>query len=246
MRHREIQRHTAAIPFENLDPLLGRSVPLTLDSLQAKLVNRRRGGYCFEQNCLLRAVLEQMGFTVTSLAARVLWMMKPEQPPNPRTHMVLRVNIDGDAYIADVGFGGYLFAAPLRLVANLEQPTSAGAMRLALAEPFFTVQTKLGTSWQSVYRFTLEPQFPIDAEVANWFTSTHPNSRFRNSLIVQRLMPEGRISLLNRRFIRRHADGRSEEMVLTQPSDLANVLEEAFDLELPVDPETLFARVPTG
>ncbi len=80
--------HAAAIPFENLDPLLGRPVPLELDALQRKLVRSRRGGYCFEQNTLFKAVLEELGFSVTSLAARVLWMTPPGGAPNARAHGV--------------------------------------------------------------------------------------------------------------------------------------------------------------
>ena len=235
--------HTAAIPFENLDPLLGRPVPLALDALQRKLVRSRRGGYCFEQNTLFKAVLETLGFSVTSLAARVLWMTPPDQSPNPRAHMVLKVDLDAAAYIADVGFGGHLLAAPLQLVADVEQPIQSGRLRLLQADPFFTLQARIASAWRDVYRFTLEPQFPIDHEIANWFTSTHPNSRFRNSLMVQRLTPDGRIGLLNKRLTRRHADGRTEEVTLAGPAELGQTLATEFRLELPVDAETLFARL---
>src|SRR5689334_4410545 len=73
--------HPAAIPFENLDPVLGKPVRLDQDSLQRKLIWARRGGYCFEQNCLFKAVLEQLGFAVTGLAAREVWMAPRERPP---------------------------------------------------------------------------------------------------------------------------------------------------------------------
>src|SRR5262249_24611720 len=63
--------HATHVPFENLGILLGRPVLLDLESLQAKLVRGRRGGYCFEQNALLAAALEALGFAVTRLAARV-------------------------------------------------------------------------------------------------------------------------------------------------------------------------------
>jgi N-hydroxyarylamine O-acetyltransferase len=237
-------RHVAAIPFENLDPLLGRPVPLGLEALQRKMVGSRRGGYCFEQNTLFKAVLEALGFTVTSLAARVLWMTPPDYPPNPRAHMVLRVDLAEGPHIADVGFGGHLLAAPVRLAAGIEQVTPAGALRLVRAEPFFTLQARRDPGWQDVYRFTLEPQIPIDHELANWFTSTHPASRFRNNLMVQRLTPEGRISLLNRRLVRRHADGRVEEAMLAGPAELGRALTVEFGLDLPAGPVMLFSRLP--
>src|SRR5690349_15099497 len=95
--------HTTHVPFENLDILLGRPIRLDLDSLQAKLVRDRRGGYCFEQNTLFAAGLEQMGFAVTRLAARVRFGASRLLP---RTHMLLRVDVEGEPFLADVGFGG--------------------------------------------------------------------------------------------------------------------------------------------
>ena len=92
--------HLGAIPFENLDVRLGRPVGLDLASLQAKLVRRRRGGYCFEQNTLFAAVLRAIGFDLRTLEARV----RPPgaTSPLPRTHMLLRVDVGGDPWLADV------------------------------------------------------------------------------------------------------------------------------------------------
>lgn len=236
--------HPAAIPFENLDPLLGRPVALDLDALQRKLVGGRRGGYCFEHNTLLRAVLERLGFSVTSLAARVLWMRPPDLPPGPRSHMLLKVDLDGGAYVADVGFGGYLAAAPLRLVAGTEQPMPAGKLRLAHADGAFTLQAWAATAWKDAYRFTAEPQFPSDYEVANWFTSTHPDSLFRGNLLVERLTPDRRSSLFNRRLTRRHADGRVEEADLSSADELGQALAAEFGLEPPAGAAAVFARLP--
>jgi N-hydroxyarylamine O-acetyltransferase len=238
--------HPAAIAFENLDPLLGRPVPLDLPTLQEKLVTGRRGGYCFEHNTLFKGVLEALGFSVTSLAARVLWMAAPGAPPNPRAHMVLKVELPEGVHLADVGFGGLLASAPLRLVYDAEQKTPSGILRLIESHEFVSLQAKLASHWQDVYRFTLEPQFPIDFEVANWFTSTHPNSRFRNVLMVQRLMPHGRVSLLNRRLARRFADGRVEEVLLTKASELEKTLKTEFDLSPPADLTAMFARLPAS
>ncbi len=70
--------HVDAIPFEGLDPLLRRPVKLDIASLQEKLVESRRGGYCFEQNLLFKAALEAIGFKVTGLSGRVRWMSPPD------------------------------------------------------------------------------------------------------------------------------------------------------------------------
>src|ERR1700761_9581588 len=114
--------HPRAIPFENLNPLTRRPVQLDLESVERKLVTEHRGGYCFEQNALFANVLMQLGFEITPLLARVLWGRESAAIP-PRTHMVLRVDIDNEAWIADVGFGSVTLIAPLRLSAGAAQST---------------------------------------------------------------------------------------------------------------------------
>jgi N-hydroxyarylamine O-acetyltransferase len=235
-----------AIPFENIDPMLGLPVPLDLAALQAKMVRSRRGGYCFEQNTLFRAVLEQLGFAVTGLAARVVWKTPPDAPPNPRAHMILRVDLDDGPWLADVGFGAFLFAEPLRLAPGIEQPTAMGPMRIVQHDWAHTLELKAGADWQGVYRFTLEPQMPIDFQVSNWFTSTFPGSRFRNNLMVERVTPGGRINLINRRLTRRNGAAAPDQVVLETPAHLMRVLAEDFGLDAPAEVQNLFARLPAA
>lgn len=235
--------HPAAIPFENCDPLLGRPVSLDTPTLQDKLLRRRRGGYCFEHNTLFRAALESLGFTVTGLAGRVLGRTPPDRPL-PRTHMALAVTIGGGTYLVDVGFGGRLMTAPLRLVSGLEQPMRDGPMRLLEARGTYTVQVSEAGGWRDLYCFTLEPQFPVDHEVANWFTATHPSSLFRNNLLMERLTPSMRISLFNRKVTRRDTDGRVSESHLTDVAAFRQLLIEEFGIEPPSGLDAVFARLP--
>jgi N-hydroxyarylamine O-acetyltransferase len=101
----QIQRaHRLTIPFENLDVKLGRGISLDPVHVFDKLVTRRRGGYCFEQNSLFLRALHAIGFEARPLLARV-WMMAPDGVP-PRTHTLNLVRIDGKDWIADAGFGG--------------------------------------------------------------------------------------------------------------------------------------------
>ncbi len=239
-------RHPAVMAFENLDPLLGRPVRLDLASLQAKLIRSRRGGYCFEHNTLLAAALGALGFKVTPLAARVRWMLPPERPEGPRSHMLLRVDLADGPWLADVGFGGFLLAAPVRLAPGVEQPMPGGTMRLLAADGRFTLQTALPDGWHDLYRFSLEPQAAADYGVANWFTSTHPSSLFTGNLLIQRLTPEGRDSLFNTRLTRRRTDGTADERVLTGPDDLGNVLETMFAITPPAPPPEIWSRLPRG
>jgi N-hydroxyarylamine O-acetyltransferase len=238
------QLHPAAIPFENLDPLLERPVPLDLDDLQRKLVANRRGGYCFEQNNLFMAVLEAIGFSVTGLLARVRWNLPPGAPPNPRTHMALKVDLPEGSFIADVGFGGMLQHEPLLLARDGTPPIKTGLMHFVRDEEGFTLQAGLPSGVQDLYRFTLEPQFLVDFELSNWYTATHPQSRFRNNLLMERLTPKIRVSLFNRKVTRRFPDGRAEVTSLASPAELAELLAVDFQIDAPADAQIIFARLP--
>lgn len=221
--------HPAAISFENLDSLMKRPVKLDLASIQAKLVNGRRGGYCYEQNGLFRAVLETLGFSVTGLGARVQWMA-PEGFVPPRTHMLLRVDVPEGPHIADVGFGGLTLTAPLRLEPELEQPTPHGTFRLATKEDGeLQLQALLREGWTRLYQFSLTPQAQADYELGNWWVSTHPLSPFVNGLMLARVAGERRLGFRNNQLTVHHPDGRSERRCLNS-DELAAVLAEQFEL----------------
>lgn len=236
--------HPGAIAFENLDPLLGRPVALDLASLQAKLVRGRRGGYCFEQNALFQAALEALGFRVQSLIARVLWNRPSDAPAPPRSHMLLRVDLPEGPFLADVGFGGHVQTAPLRLATDVTQKAGSSVYRLADAGGALELETKLSGVWRKVVRFDLEPQAPIDFEVANWFTSTHPASQFVSNLIMARVGEGERYALRNRDFIVRRQDGAAETRELRSRQELADVLEGVFKVTPPAPPEEIFRRLP--
>jgi len=111
-----LHAHTGAIPFENLDVLLRRPVRLDLEGLQDKLVQRRRGGYCFEHATLFAALLRRLGFSLATHAARVV-VARPKEE-SPRGHMFLTVNLDGERYVTDPGFAAYTARRPLPLRAG--------------------------------------------------------------------------------------------------------------------------------
>ena len=235
--------HPAAIPFENLDPLLGLPVALDLASLQTKLVRGGRGGYCFEHNTLFKAVLEAIGFAVGGLIARVRWMVTADAPPTPRTHMILVVELEGERWLCDVGFGGHLAAAPIRLRLGIEQATPWNTVRLVAAGELIALETRLPAGWKECYRFSLEPAFAVDQELANWFTSAHPASRFRSSLVCERLTPKTRFTLGNGRYIRRHLDGRVEETPIESAATLADALTTGLGLPVSVDAAAVWRRL---
>jgi N-hydroxyarylamine O-acetyltransferase len=224
-----VARHSAAIPFENLDVLLKRPIRLDLPSLYAKLVGKRRGGYCFEHNLLLLDVLRRIRFSAVGLAARVQWG-RPAGTIGPRAHMLLRVDLAEGPYLADVGFGGPAPTAPLALQTGNEQATPHGSFRLVAAGGEFDLEARLGEQWASLYRFSPQEQMAVDYEVANWFTSTHPNSLFVNHLIAARLDPMARYTLFNNKFTVRNRGGTTERRTLDDVAGFGEVLARHFGI----------------
>ncbi|PSN13518.1 arylamine N-acetyltransferase [filamentous cyanobacterium CCT1] len=225
-------RHPQAIAFENLSSFLGHSVDLELSSLVQKLVYGDRGGYCFEQNALLRSVLTTLGFAVTGLGARVLWNLPPDTL-TPRSHMVLLVEIEGEPYIADVGFGGLTLTAPLRLVPDLVQETPHEPFRLIQSEGFWVLQAQIAQDWKPLYQFELQAQYPCDYEVSNWHVSTYPKSLFVNNLIAARVDRERRYGLRNTELATHFLAGTTEKRHITDAAELETVLTNIFKLRLP-------------
>jgi N-hydroxyarylamine O-acetyltransferase len=230
---RELHRlHPEAIPFENLDPFLNRPVDLDPGAIRRKLVECKRGGYCFEHNLLFMEVLATIGFRVSGLAARVLWN-QPEDTITPRGHMLIRVELDGRTRIADVGFGGLTQTAPLLLEPGIEQQTPHELFRVVETDGYYRMQAHAGGAWRTLYRFDLQQQFPVDYAVSSYFLSTNPASHFRSSLICARALPGRRLALLNNRLTTHHAEGRTERLEFADPAELADALASQFGVNVP-------------
>jgi N-hydroxyarylamine O-acetyltransferase len=228
------QLHPATIPFEAIDVLLDRPVSLAPEAVDAKLIGAGRGGYCFEQNSLLQRVLLALGFQVEPLIAQVQWNAGPEALLRPRTHMVLRVMVDGQPWLCDVGFGGSVLTAPIRFDLQTPQPTPHERYRLTPVGNEHLLETLLGDDWLPVYLISPAPCREGDYLMANYYTSTYPQSHFRHDLIVARSTPEARHALLRNRLTIRRKDGSSERRYLSA-DELEQALADVF--RLPVAPE---------
>lgn len=238
--------HAATIPFENLDPFLGTSPALDIASVQRKLVRDHRGGYCFEQNRLLGDALRAIGFLVTDLAARVLWG-QPEDAITARTHMLLRVEADGKSWLADVGFGGNTPTGPLALVPDIEQTTLHEPFRLIRrSDSDWRLQLFAADAWQTLYRFDLQPQFPADYRVGNYWTSTNPDSHFVTGLTAARAPTGRRLALRNRQFSEHTTNGASIKRTLATTAEIRTVLRDEFLIRLPENPrlDEMLERLP--
>jgi N-hydroxyarylamine O-acetyltransferase len=223
--------HATHIPFEALDVLLGKPILLDLDSLQAKLVRGNRGGYCYEQNALLGAVLDQIGFRLTRLAGRV---RLGATQVRPRTHMLLEVEVDGKSWIADVGFGAEGLLKPVPLGPGEEVDHFGRTYRVAQEPDTLVMQSLHGDGWEALYSFTREPQLAVDYEMANYFTSTHPTSRFLNMVAVGLPTPEVRYTLRGHEFTILRGN-QVEVRTVTTEKELFEILAEIFGLAFPPD-----------
>jgi len=242
-------RHPQRIAYENLEPFLGVAPRIDLPRLQEKLVHGGRGGYCYEQNLLMREALLALGFEVRALAARVVWNRPAELPPRPRTHMLLQVTVPGEALerLVDVGFGGHMVDAPLLFVPDEAQRTAHAQYRLVQDDEVHVLQVAGPGGWLPMYRFTLEPHLPADYEPLNWFTATHPSSIFCHNLLLERLTPTLRVSLLNDRLLERQPRLPPAMRRLATEAELGEVLRQRFGLTLEDETVTrLFERLPRG
>jgi N-hydroxyarylamine O-acetyltransferase len=242
--------HPAAIPFEAIDVQLGHGVDLAPEAIDAKLITRRRGGYCFEQNSLLKRALTALGFQVEALIGRVWWMAPEGAPPRPRTHMALKVMAEGRPWLADVGFGGLVLTTPLAFDGREAQPTGHEDFRLVEHDGELLVEARLGKHWQGIgdgwsrlYELSTEPQLDVDFETANWFTSTHPASHFRHALRAARTTPEARYALLNNRLTVRRRGGVEQSTLSVQ--EIETVLSETFGLRVEPDWRPLLDKAVT-
>ena len=226
--------HPQAIAFENLDPLTGRRVHLDLSSLQRKLVDEHRGGYCFEHNGLFQAVLRAIGFKVTPLGARVVWSAPPTLPP--RTHSLSLVEVDDANYIVDVGFGALTPTAPLRLELDVEQETPHERMRLRRDHGDYVLEGLTESSWRALYRFDLQAQLPTDYAMANWYVSTFPESHFVNRLGVAIAAPGRRYTLRGAELSVHDFRTGTTRARIESVSELRNVLTDTFRIRLPDEP----------
>jgi len=232
-------KHPDAIPFENLDVLLGRGISIAPADIDAKLIGAGRGGYCYEQNGLLKRVLTALGFQVEGLMARVQWMQTEGAPARPRSHMVLSVELDGETWLADSGFGGCVLTGPLRLFSNDIQDTPHGAFRIVDVEHGGVaerqVQANLSGKWAPLYQVAQGAWADIDYEQVNFYTYTHPSSHFTWSMTVGRTTPTARYALKNNRFTHRDVTGAVVEQRDLSVDALEATLRDVIGL--PVEPD---------
>ncbi|ARR76180.1 Arylamine N-acetyltransferase [Mycobacterium intracellulare subsp. yongonense] len=226
--------HTGSIPFENLDPLMGVPVDdLSPEALTDKLVYRRRGGYCYEQNGLMGYVLAEIGFRVRRLAGRVVWMQPPDAPLGAQTHTALAVTFPGSqgSYLVDVGFGGQTLTSPIRFETGNAQQTTHEPYRLNDRGDGLVLQALVRDEWKPLYVFGTQTVPQIDLRVGSWYVSTHPESHFVTGLMAALTTADARYNLAGRHLTVHRADG-SEKIRLDDAAAVVDVLGERFGIDV--------------
>ena len=220
--------HLYTVPFENLDISLGRNITCDEERFFHKIVDLRRGGFCYELNGAFAALLRELGFRVTLLSARVA---REDGSASPEfDHMALRVDLD-EPWLADVGFGDS-FLEPLRLTPEIEQEQYGQRFRIAAVGDVMIVQRQLaGEPWKSQFRFTQTPRQLSDFEARCQFQQTSPDSHFTRQRICTLPTRDGRITLADLKLIRTTQEGREERM-LQNEDEWRTALVEHFGVRL--------------
>jgi N-hydroxyarylamine O-acetyltransferase len=190
--------HLLAVPFENLSIHAGEPIVLEEDALFTKIVDNRRGGFCYEVNGLFAGLLRALGFDVAMLAAGVA---RPQGGFGPDfDHMTLMVTL-ADRWLVDVGFGDS-FLEPLLLDARNEQVQGTRSFRIVDDNSHLILMRRNdGGDWEAQYRFTLQPYTFSDYEEMCHFHQTSPESHFTKGRLCSLATKDGRITLSDRRLI---------------------------------------------
>lgn len=225
-------RHTSAFAFENLSTLAGEPVLIDLPSIERKVLHERRGGYCYELNCLFLALLQTLGFDARGISGRVV-MGQPEGAWTARTHRLSLVSLEGVRYITDVGFGGMVPTAPLLLDSLAEQLTPHEPYRIEPHADGYTLRANVAGDWRAMYIFDLQRQEDIDYVVGNWYVSTHPESSFTRQLMVARTGEGWRRTLNNGSFAIHRMGAESERHHVANVDELIDLLKTEFGIQVP-------------
>ena len=223
-----IRRHLQKVPFENLTVLSGHCPELDRKALTEKILTGRRGGYCFELNGLLRHGLEVLGYKVQPLLARVLWQ---RAEPGPRTHFVLKVDLDGSSWLVDAGFGGPCPDVPVPLGTGATFPEPFSLSREPGLGMLLSRRMSDGRS-APIYAFGDELVGQGDIEAANWLAATYPQSIFRTRVMAAIGDSASRRTLDGSRYTRVDAGETVETRALETSAELAACLTDDFGLAL--------------
>jgi N-hydroxyarylamine O-acetyltransferase len=234
-----LRAHVSRIPFENFDVLLGRGIRLDLESLQNKIVRARRGGYCFELATLFAFVLENLGFHIVRHSARVI-LFGPATEAS-RSHMFLTVELPEGIFVVDPGFGYYSSRVPIPLQDGASVRGDHETHWMVRNGNTWMLRAQLGDKPIDAWVTTLEPDNPVDFEMANHYVATYPTSPFVNRIMMSALTADGRVSAMNR-DVTIWSNNQPQAVQLADRAALRKLLDQYYGFDLP---EVEQLRVPS-
>ena len=225
---RELQlAHLLAVPFENLSIHAKQPIVLADEALFTKIVERQRGGFCYECNGLFASLLRALGFEVAMLSAEVANADGVFGPAFD--HMTLMVSLE-QRWLVDVGFGDS-FSEPLLLDEPREQLQGSRAYQIVTDGSLFTLRQRIEDGeWKAQYRFTLQPHKYEDYAEMCRHHQTSPQSHFTMARICSLATEEGRITLSDMRLITTSTNNEKQERNLTGEAEYAAILRECFGI----------------
>lgn len=220
--------HMLAVPFENLDISRGRRIVLDEEALVRKIVDERRGGFCYEMNGAFAALLRALGFQVTLLSARVF---RQDGSLGPEfDHLTLRVDLERP-WLADVGFGDS-FIEPLSLLPGIAQQDAGAIYRIIEISNVLQLQKcEAGNAWKDLYRFTLQPRQLDEFAAMCHYHQTSPDSSFTRKRLCTRATPEGRVTLSDMKLVISQS-GEKQERMLASEEEWRAALRQYFEVAL--------------
>lgn len=229
---RSLMRHQLlSVPFENLDVQAGKIISLVPEDIVAKIVQRRRGGYCYEVNGIFSMALQALGIPYRYVAARP--MFYPAR--RPRTHMAIIATVDGLDWLCDLGFGSYGLREPIRIdTFDVEVQQDHDTFMLGKSEVGeIVLKAKVEGEWSNQYGFDLSRQEWVDFVPANYMNSTHPDAIFVKQYVVL-LHTEGGRKIFSGDTFKVVEQGSISKSVIA-PEDRAALLSREFDLHVAPD-----------
>lgn len=221
-----LQKYT----FNNLEVLLNDGEELSLDDgyIEDKIIVKSRGGYCFENNQYFYNFLKDKSFDVKRILARVVY--GNESSNIPRTHQFTLVNLDGEKFVADVGFGPYTPGAAIPFTGEAVKAFNGNEYRvIAINNVDYQLQVIRDGEFFSLHEFNLSEYNQADFRLSNYYTSTHPKSKFRTSLIISKLTSKG-VRFINNLSFAIFEDGIRTDLVMNSFEEFNQVIRENFDV----------------
>lgn len=222
-------KHIARYSFNSLAVVLGQDISLEVDAIFNKIVDRQRGGYCFEHNKLVLSILEELGFDVRLLMAKVVYNRDVDAA---RTHRITLLNLDGDDYIVDAGFGHFGARFPVKLELGLEQDQGDAIYRIVQnSQGDYCYQILKDNEFFTLYTFNLYRYSEAECLPAHFYSHKSPDAAFVNNMVVCRKFYNDILSLRNGDFLR-ISNEETITTVITSVEQLYGILKDMFELDL--------------